>query len=55
MVKFDTAKLSELEKLLKEFPDIKEIQNLKKRIRLEKKKDRTILKPKKQHLQKMVT
>ena len=38
MVKLNIRKLTELEKLLKEFPNIKEIQNLKKRIRLEKKK-----------------
>ena len=38
MVKFDIRKLSELEKLLKEFPNIKEIQNLNKRIKSEKKK-----------------
>ena len=38
MVKFNTKKLRELEKLLKEFPNIKEIQNLRKRIRTEKKK-----------------
>ena len=46
MVKFDIIKLAELEKFLKEFPNIKEIQNLRKRIRIEKKKTR-ILKPKK--------
>ena len=38
MKKFDSKKLKELEKLLKEFPQIKEIQNLKKRIKLETKK-----------------
>ncbi len=41
MVKFNTRKLSELEKFLKEFPNIKEIQNLKKRIKVEKKKSIT--------------
>lgn len=44
MVKFDVKKLAELEKLLKEFPKIKEIQNLRKRIISEKKKTRTISK-----------
>jgi hypothetical protein len=38
MKKFDKEKIKELEKLLKEFPQIKEIQNLKKRIKLETKK-----------------
>ena len=48
MKKFDSKKLKELEKLLKEFPQIKEIQNLKKRIKLESKKSITKkLKPKK--------
>ena len=47
MVKFNIRKLVELEKFLKEFPNIKEIQNLRKRIRIEKKKTRIISKPKK--------
>ena len=47
MVKFDTKKLAELEKFLKEFPNIKEIQNLKKRIKSEKKKTRIIPKSEK--------
>ena len=47
MVKFDTKKLAELEKFLKEFPNIKEIQNLKKRIKSEKKKSEITLKPEK--------
>jgi len=45
MVKFDIRKLSELEKFLKEFPNIKEIQSLRKRIRTEKKKTK-LSKPK---------
>ena len=45
MVKFNVRKLAELEKLLKEFPNIKEVQNLRKRIRVEKKKTK-IPKPK---------
>ncbi len=44
MVKFNIRKLAELEKFLKEFPNIKEIQNLKKRIKSEKKKTRIISK-----------
>jgi len=47
MVKFNTRKLAELEKFLKEFPNIKEIQNLRKRIKLEKKKTKITLKPEK--------
>ena len=46
MVKFNVKKLVELERFLKEFPNIKEIQNLKRRIKLEKKKTR-ISEPKK--------
>ena len=38
MKKFDSEKLKELERLLKEFPQVKEIKNLKKRIQLETKK-----------------
>jgi len=45
LVKFNIRKLSELEKFLKEFPNIKEIQNLRKRIRTEKKKTK-VSKPK---------
>ena len=45
MVKFNIRKLAELEKFLKEFPNIKEIQNLRKRIKSEKKKTRIKLKP----------
>lgn len=47
MVKFDIRKLAELEKFLKEFPNIKEIQNLRKRIRTEKRKTRITPKSKK--------
>jgi hypothetical protein len=47
MVKFNIRKLAELEKFLKEFPNIKEIQNLRKRIKSEKKKTRLVPKPEK--------
>ena len=54
MVKFNIRKLTELEKFLKEFPNIKEIQNLKKRIRSEKKKIKITPKPEKITLPKNV-
>ena len=47
MANFDTEKIAELEKLLKDLPQVKEIRNLRKRINAEKKKITSIPKMKK--------